>query len=90
MKTLKLIIAGVLISVLTVLTVQNLALAQLRFLAWDIALPIAVPVILAYFLGAGTGRYLFRFLRSEHRDLRDERRTRKHVKARDEYRRHAA
>ena len=80
MRIFKHIVASLLVAILLALIMQNLELVKLRFVVWKIALPLAVPAILAYMLGAFTGRYLFRFMNAERKDLEREHRVRKRVK----------
>ena len=72
MRITRLILAGLLLVTLLVLVLQNLGLVGLRFINWELALPIALPVAVAYVLGAWTGGILFDFLRREGRELRHE------------------
>jgi uncharacterized integral membrane protein len=58
------------LSTLLVLVLQNLGLVGLRFITWELALPIALPVIVAYLLGAWTGRLFLDFLKRESKELR--------------------
>jgi uncharacterized integral membrane protein len=79
MKTLKLVIAGLLLVAMLLVIGQNLATVELAFLAWTIDLPIAVPVVLAFVLGALLGRPLFRFFRAERRQLKRDAEIRRRV-----------
>ena len=69
MRITRLILAGTLLVVLLVFVGQNLRFVGLHFLTWKLALPIALPVAVAYLLGASTGRILFSFLKRQAKEL---------------------
>jgi uncharacterized integral membrane protein len=55
---------------LVTLVAQNMDFVELRFIAWDVGLPISLPVVCAYLLGAWTGGSLFAFFKRERKELR--------------------
>jgi len=69
MRIMKLVVAGLMLVTMLVLALQNLGVVELQFLAWRLGLPIAVPVLGGYLLGAWTGRKLFRFLNRSRKEL---------------------
>ena len=69
MRITRLLLAGLLLLTLLVLIVQNMLIIELRFIIWELPLPVAFPVVAAYLLGAWSGASLWAFLKREREEL---------------------
>ncbi len=73
MKKIKLVAAALLLAALVLFLLQNLRMIEVSFLLWSAELPIALPLIAAFFVGGLAARPLIRFLKGQRRVRKDER-----------------
>lgn len=77
MKKIKLIAALVLLIAIVVFSVQNLAAVEVKFLVWRSSLPLAIPILAAFFIGGLAARPVLRFLNGQRRVRAEDKRTAK-------------
>lgn len=68
MKTLRFAVALAMIAALLLFALQNARTVELRFLGWEWRLSLAIPVLLAFFIGGFAARPVLRFLNERRKE----------------------
>jgi len=69
-KKIKLGAAIALLAALVLFLLQNLGTAEVSFLVWKADIPVAIPILVAFFIGGVAARPLIRFLNEQRRERR--------------------
>ena len=75
MRTLKLGAALILVAALVLFLLQNLGEVEVSFAVWETSLPLAVPILGAFFIGGLAARPLLRFLNRRRQERAADRRS---------------
>jgi len=74
-KKVKLGAALLLIAALVLFLLQNLSMVNVKFLAWSAGLPLAIPILVGFFVGGVAARPLLRFLNSQRKERAQDKRS---------------